>query len=479
MLRALVPAAAAYLLVGAPAATQPVTRPALPSECRGWGGERTLALACDPKREARSIRLSLGAQRGRPTDELGIGQLAGVEPLQPGETLSLRWSHPSARAVLAVSAVAPKGPRLVILDLRARPESVDVTAQVDGSLRVTTPARAVTVPAAAAAPAAVDWRPRTAHAAATRVLSAVDRLEQSDGARRTLCAALDRDVFQFYEQLFGDPARYPCASGLAFFVFGDENVPTPTSTVHRGSALVVHGGRAVLSTTLTHRYRPYATGDPKRLVVRARLLLVRDAQGIWRLATIEPLLPLVAVEHRRPFADAELDRLYRADVREGRKAAAAAARLQAQRSAATVDGAAPAPCAVALGGDPTGDVVVQESELRARDQRANAGVDLVGIGMAGRCMALRAAGPLPATFQVDLGAADGRELKVTVAAGRVLVEDVTDEDFPPKPLQGAAAHLDPDGLALSLPQALKAPTRVMLSIERDEVSYSDDATIGG
>ncbi len=478
MLRALVPAAAAYLLVSAPAATQPVTRPALPSECRAWGGERTLALACDPKHDARSIRLTLGAQHGHPTDELGIGQLGGVEPLQPGETLSLRWSHPSARSVLAVSAVAPKGPRLVILDLRTRPESVDVTAQVDGSLRVTTPARTVTVPAQAA-PAAVDWQPRTARTAATRVLSAVDRLERSQASLRTLCAALDRDAFQFYEQLFGDPARYPCASGLAFYVFGDENVPRPTSTVHRGSALAVHGGRALLSTTLTHRYHPSSTNDPTRLVVHARVLLVRDAQGIWRLGTVEPLLPLVAVEHRRPFADAELDRLYRSGVREGRKAAAAAARLQAQRAAATVDGAAPAPCAVALGGDPAGDVVVQESELRARDQRANAGVDLVGVGVAGRCMALRAAGPLPATFEVGLRAADGHELQVTVAGGRVLVEDVTDQDFPPKPLRGAAAHLDPDGLTVSLPQALKAPTRVMLSIERGEVSYSDDAAIGG
>ena len=77
-----------------------------------------------------------------------------------------------------------------------------------------------------------------------------------------------------------------------------------------------------------HRYRPSSTGDPERLAVHARVLLVRDAQGIWRLGTVEPLLPLVATSHRRPFTDAELDRLYRSDVRDGRKAAGKQAQLR-------------------------------------------------------------------------------------------------------------------------------------------------------
>src|SRR5262249_15031511 len=155
-------------------------------------------------------------------------------------------------------------------------------------------------------------------------------------------------VFAYFDGLLGDPVRYPCPTGMAFTVFGDENVPHPTATVHRGLALAVHGGRALLRTRLTHRYRQDSDSDPKRRVVDARLLLVRDRVGIWRLATVEPLLPLVAIEHRRPYTDAELDRLYRSGVRQGRKAAAAAARLQAQRAAATVDGSAPAPCAVGL-----------------------------------------------------------------------------------------------------------------------------------
>jgi hypothetical protein len=432
-----------------------------------------VALACDPGRAARQIDLRLGVQRAHATHTLGVGQFDGAEPLQQGETVSLGWKHPSSRAVLAVWAASVQGPHMVVLGLRSRPESVQVTALAGGALRVTTPAGSETIGAPRAL-ADVVWQPRTARAAATQLLSAMDRLERSAVGVRTLCAALDRGVFPYFDQLLGDPVRYPCPSGMAFTVFGDENVPHPTATVHHGSALAVHGGRALLRTSLTHRYRPDSDSDPTRVLVDARVLLVRDAQGIWRLATVEPLLPLVAIEHRRPFTDAELDRLYRSGVREGRKAATAAARLQAQRAAATVDGAAPAPCAVGLRVDPAGDVVVQESEDRARDQRANAGVDLVGFGVAGNCFALRTAAPLPATFEVQLGG-DDRDLRVTVTDGRVLVEDVSGDELP-KPVQGVAAHLDPDGLVLALPFALAAPTRITLEIERDDVSYGDSAT---
>ena len=206
------------------------------------------------------------------------------------------------------------------------------------------------------------------------------------------------------------------------------------------------------------------------------MLLVRDAQGIWRLATVEPLLPLVAVSHRRAFTDAELARLYRHGAAEGRKAVADAARRDAAREAATVDGAAPAPCAAALAGDPPGDVVVQESEFRARDQAGNAGVDLVGAGLAGRCLTVRAAGPLPARFKVALLDARNRALEVSVADGRVVVQDTTDDE-PPKPLPGAAAHLDADGLVVALPVTLSGTVTVTLGIERSAVSYGDDARV--
>jgi len=476
MLRALLAGVVAALMLSAPAVAAPLTRPGLPSFCREWGGEDTVALACDPGKRATGIHLRLGAGAADPSYEPGVAQLSGREPLLPGETLALTWSHPSSHAVLAVKVASPQGPRDVVLDLRARPARVDVIAQAAGALQVTTSAGSATVPAAPA-PAEATWEPRTAHGAATQLLAAVDRMQRSAFALRTLCAALDRDVFSNFELLFGDPQRYPCVSGLAFNVFGDENVPRPTSTVHRGAALAVHRGRALLSTTLTHRYTPSSLSDPKRLVVHARMLLVRDAHEIWRLATIEPLLPLYAVEHRHASTDAELARLYRTDARTGRQTAAAAARLQAARAAATVDGAAPAPCAIALAGDPVGDVVVQESEFRARDQVAHAGVDLVGLGVSGSCVALRSAGPLPARFEVHLRDDRRHELAITVADGRVLVQDAADEAAGLEPIRGVAAHLDADGLVLALPLTLSGTRDAMLSLEVDELSYSDDARV--
>jgi len=163
-------------------------------------------------------------------------------------------------------------------------------------------------------------------------------------------------------------------------------------------------------------------------------------------------------------------------VRDGRAPAAQYAGLQAQRDAATVDASAPAPCSVALRGDPAGDVVVQESPYRARDQAANAGLDLVGAGAAGGCIALRTAGPLAASFQIDLRDGGDRSLRATVTAGRVLVEDTTNDDDLPKPMAAIAAHLDPDGLVLWLPQPLKAPVAITLGVERNDLTYSDDAT---
>jgi hypothetical protein len=466
----------ATLTLGAPAGEARLTRSELPKPCRFNGGEEVFVLACDPDGRADRIHLSLGsARQAAPTEEPGVARLRSDEPLQAGETISLRWRHPSAHAVLSVMAAAPDRSRRVILDLRGRPASVHVAAQADGSLLVTTPTGTVTVPP----PPSLDvpWEPRTAHAAAGQLLGAVDHLESSLRARATLCAALDRAVFPYYELLLLDPERYPCFSALTFFVFGDENVPVATSTVHHGSALAVRGGRAVLRTTLTHRYIPNSNSDPRRLDVRTRVLLVRDAQGIWRLATVDPLLPLVAVSHRKPYTDAELARAHRHDMVAARRAAADAARRDAARQAATVDGGAPAPCAVGSGADPPGDVVVQERDP-ARNQAAFAGVDLVGAGLTGRCLAVRSAGPLPARFTVALhNASFTRALEVAVAGGRVVVLDTTDDDAPPEPLPGAAAHLDPDGLVVLLPVTLAGVESVTLGEERSDVGYSDQARV--
>ena len=75
--------------------------------------------------------------------------------------------------------------------------------------------------------------------------------------------------------------------------------------------------------------------------------------------------------------------------------------------------------------------------------------------------------------------ARNRALEVSVADGRAVVLDTTDDDAGPKPLPGVAAHLDPDGLVVALPVALSGTVTVTLAIERSEISYGDDARVAG
>jgi hypothetical protein len=58
-----------------------------------------------------------------------------------------------------------------------------------------------------------------------------------------------------------------------------------------------------------------------------------------------------------------------------------------------------------------------------------------------------------------------------------VVLDTADSDAAPKPLPGAAAHLDPDGLVVSLPVALTGAVSVTLGEERSDVGYGDEARV--
>jgi hypothetical protein len=323
------------------------------------------------------------------------------------------------------------------------------------------------------------WHPRTARAAAVQLLGAVDRMDTSVRARKTLCAAIDRGVFAYFEpQVAGYHNEATCDQVLELLIFADEDVPKAVSTTHHGHSLELHGGRAVLSTRLVHRFRKY--DDQRPVAIPARVLLVRDGQGIWRLATLASLLPLVAVDdpHHVDTAD-DLEHEYLAWVRAGRRLMAHLTRLVARRAAATVDNVAAAPCAPPLASDPTGDVVVDGSYERAPDQAAHADVDVVGFAGVGRCLALRTSAPVPATFSVDLyDEGTGRSFDITVSGGRTLLEETTDvnDDVDPKPLHGIVAHAGPDGLAIALPFALSGKVRIELSVEGAGVAYADVVT---
>ncbi len=154
-----------------------------------------------------------------------------------------------------------------------------MTVRNDFGVTVATP-RGTTAAPAPGPTAPPPWQPRSARAAAAAVLSAVDRMTRSRRALETLCAALTPEAFAFHDLVFDRPEGGGCVPFMALRVFGDENVPTPTSTTHRGLAVSVRGDRAIFATRVTHRYRPYSEFDPRRLTLRARALLPRDAAGI-------------------------------------------------------------------------------------------------------------------------------------------------------------------------------------------------------
>lgn len=464
--------AAASLAIGGP----PTVVPELPVRCAEADDWYTLALACDPDGDARELALTLGTATTRHVAP-GVRVMNSAEPLLPGETLTLTWRHPSSRAILAVAAKAPAGVRRVVLGLPGAPERVDVTAQADGGLHVVTPSAAMDVPAPRPDPADDLWHPRTARAAAEQLLRAVDRMDRSVWARKTLCAAMDRRLFSFFEPQVGvDRREYACHGILQLVIFADENVPKVVSTTHRGLTLDVRGGRAVASTRLVHRFERY--DDPRRLAIRARVLLVRDGGGVWRLGTVSALLPLTAVDDPHHVdSDRDLARENRAFDLLGRSIAVSLGRLEAKRAAASVEGVAAVPCSPQLVSDRAGDVVVNgESQFHARAQGAHPDVDVIGFAAVGRCVVLRTTAPLPPTFTLHVDdQGNDRAFDVRVTAGRTLVEETTNvnDGVDPVPLRGVVAHLGVDGMALALPAELSGKVAMSLVDGDREVAYGD------
>jgi hypothetical protein len=286
---------------------------------------------------------------------------------------------------------------------------------------------------------------------------------------QTLCASLPGGVLDYVT--FGNPDSNDfCLEGMYLSIHGDENVPGVLSTHASGLSVAVSGSNAVMRTRLTHRYHPNSTGDPRRLVVTARALLVRDVTGVWRLATPFPLFPLEAIGQRRAPSDAELRRLYRDTSREGRALTRKHVRVRRQATARIVA----QPCSVPLAGDPAGDVSVETVEP-ARDQAAHAGGDIVAGGFDGRCLTVRTAGLLPPAFLV---VAEGSVPSIHVANGVVEVYSNDDADEPIA-VPGATAHVDANGLTVFLPRAVKGVGSVDLNVDVNQVRYGDTVKVTG
>lgn len=440
------------LLVAAPASAGELTSRSLPRGCI-QDTDAVVAFACDPERQAGAPLLALGAKTGR--------RLEGAEPLQPGETLTLTWSHPSARAVLYVFVASPIGTRGAVINLRRRAERVVVTAGDGGSLTVT-PGGVVPVPQRLRVP----WQPRTPRAAARLVLHAVRHMERSVLAVQTLCASLPGGVRDYYT--FGSPSDDDqCLGAMALFIHGDENVPGVVSTHASGLSVAVSGSHAVMRTRLVHRYRPQSPGEARRIAVNARALLVRDSTGVWLLATPETLFPLTAVVHRRAFPDAELRDVYRFTARRGRQWTGHGVRIKRQATARQV----PSPCSVSSSADPAGDVSVETVEP-ARDQALHSGGDLLTAGFDGRCLTLRTAGALPAAFSVVV---DSGHPNIRVANGVVEVYNGDDADEL-TPIRGATAHLDENSLTVFLPRSASVDD-LELDVDVNGVRYGDSVAL--
>ena len=230
----------------APAGAAPLTRPALPAACREWGGEDVVALACDPRKRA-AADPPAPRRRGWPTtsrsaasrSSAGRGAAAGGRDADADAGATRRRRRRAERQ----GRWPPQRPRAGHPGpARAARRSVDVTAQA-GRQPAGHDARRQRDGARAPAPLEARGSRARAHAAAAQLLS---RGRSAWSARRsaltTLCAgARPRRVLRYFELLFGDPAALSVRERPgASTVFGDENVPRPTSTgPSRGASLAL------------------------------------------------------------------------------------------------------------------------------------------------------------------------------------------------------------------------------------------------
>lgn len=433
------------------------TRDLLPLDCAQQGASNESAFACDLGTSGvRGARIALGSDAFTATarwDQLGVG---GFEPLLPGERLVLDWPRPSARGLLSLRVRSPRGAYTTVLELGWRPRHVEVTVLADGALSVQTAARSGIVPVPRWL-APIEWRPRSARAAAEQILSAVDRFSRSITAMQTICAALDPEVAPRYFE----PGEDKDACLIALFWFGDENVPHVRTSRHEGLSLRISGARAVFRTRLSHVFRRDA--GPPRVSLTVRALLARDAQGIWRLATPVPLLPNSAVFSPTTFTDRRLAADYRDELASGRRWARSHARRRAAEAAAAVTASATPPCTVATAPDPAGDVVVERSEQVTRRPGEHLDVDITEAGRSATCIALHTRAPLPAAFEVAAGA-----FTIVVREGRVFIEQGDDAL-----VRVIGASLTADTLVVALPRGLETSCGIELAADVEGVDYGD------
>jgi hypothetical protein len=443
------------------AAAQAPTLRSLPHACERINYGISLATVCDPEGRAADIRLAVGKYRGHRFGR-GLASLDSYEALQPGETLTVRWRHPSRRTVLVVRAFGIEYAPWVTLDMHAQPRWVRVTSRPDGGLDVLTPSgvQQLSPPPPIPTP---NWQAKSPQLAAEQLLDAVDHIERSLTATRTVCASLESDVLLEYSLgAGGDPKLRVCVGGLPQQIVGID-YPLAVSTHHHGSTLRVNGDVAILTTRLTHQYERVDSRRFRRTVT-VSVLLLRDAEGVWRLATPRPLMPAQALRRHKPYTSANLFKQFRYEASWGR----ALAKRYTDSLKATVPFAPAAPCMARTVRDDARDVLVNH-DAPARDQSARAGLYLREVGSEGDCLVVRTAGALPSSFQLDLN-----EVLIEVDGGTVRVFDGQHDG----PLSGVVAYVNGNEFVIRLPDEVAAPP-FQLSISTDPIvtEYDDDVMV--
>lgn len=453
MPRGLLAGLAAVALCGAAPAAAIAAEPGqadLPAECETWAGD-VAAVACDPAARLRGAVSFPGAELATVEDEgdVAVAQVGGGrEPLLPGERLTLSVTAPSPTAVLLVRVASGRRDRrrTIVLDRLVDGMTVAVSESLDVSVTRGSEVVALGPPVPDEPPPPPAGTPQEV---AARVVHGIATLfvPRAPGFKE-ICNTLDPAARPYFDLSLGDPELYPCSTLMYLFTVGDENVPTAFASSAKLTSVRMTGrSEALLTADLVYRYKPYSTGDRRRIALRARALLRRVGDGSWRLADPRSLLALAAT--RGPFLTAPaLAKLrgraanLRADARRARRAAAA---LDRRRRAASRPVGGPATCPSGVGStavDPTGDANVDGSQVRTRLPALGATVDIVGASLVMRrggppCMVLDFAQPVDLGTPLDIvfdtltsnhNGQSSTSATVHIQAGTVLATDGDSDD---------------------------------------------------
>jgi hypothetical protein len=226
-----------------------------------------------------------------PFPSLRIAALGGSEPLLPGERLAAQWTALTGAAVLRVEVGDPvRRSRVITVPLRSGDAGASLSLAADGILTVQAGRRTSVERVPPLGPGdpggpPVRWTARTPRAAVANVLS---HLRSYDArASATTCAALESPVRNSYAAWTDvlDGARAASDVCNAQMAWASQELLGTTGTI--GTVRRIGATQATVDVRLRQRFADYA--GPYHQTAHSRLLVVREHDGRWRLATPDAL----------------------------------------------------------------------------------------------------------------------------------------------------------------------------------------------